>query len=126
MDFAVKAFFVCSAVLLIVGLVACTQRDKGNAKASFFSTSDPLDRLFDLCQKELKRFIVLKKNRNVLICAKDARGLHQEIAFLRIDPRQSKGIKRRGAFFVVTYRSFPSAREVHDDIVTITNRFKGK
>lgn len=70
MDFAVQAFLVCNAMLLIIGLLAWTQKNKhhinrvprrrhvytAGTRIPVHRSKDPLDQLFRQCTQAFIRF----------------------------------------------------------------------
>lgn len=89
-------------VLFIILIVKITRKEKDIS-------------LRELVKKTFPEYIIIEKNKNVMICEINHRNEPDELVFIRVIKGKSKSIKKSGRRIIADYPKNPTAKEMKAD-----------
>jgi len=100
---------IITSLVLLVGLILIVQ--------SMFKKQTKKDlSLKELVKNTFPKYHIIDKNQTIMICDFDVRNEPDELAFIRLDQKQRKSIKKIGRRFVINYNKMPSSKELKNDL----------
>ena len=90
-------------VLFIILIVKITRKEKDIS-------------LRELVKKTFPEYIIIEKNKNVMICEINHRNEPDELAFLRLNTNRPKTVKKEGRRLKVEYQKIPTSTELKRDL----------